>query len=50
VRLNRADAVVDIFNDFVKPGKEVMLIVPKDQPSKLFLYIDDELQQMIHYD
>jgi eukaryotic-like serine/threonine-protein kinase len=50
VRLNRAGAAVDIFDGFVKPGQEVLLIVPKDQPSKLLLYVDDELLTMVHYD
>jgi eukaryotic-like serine/threonine-protein kinase len=50
VRLNRANTAVELFNDFVKPGKEVLLIVPKDQSSKLFLYVDEDLVQMINYD
>jgi eukaryotic-like serine/threonine-protein kinase len=50
VRLNRSDAFMDLFNGFVKPGNEIVLIVPKDQPSKLLLYVDDDLKQMVHYD
>ncbi|RJQ68486.1 MAG: PASTA domain-containing protein [Desulfobacteraceae bacterium] len=50
VRMNRASAAVELFNAFVKPGKEIWLIVPKDQPATLLLYLDDELNKMIHYD
>lgn len=50
VRINRADAAMDIYNDFVKPGEEVWLIIIRDAPTALFLYLDDELIKTKHYD
>lgn len=50
VRINRADAAMDIYNDFVKAGEEVWLIIFRDAPTALFLYLDDELIITKHYD
>lgn len=50
VRINRPDAAMDIFNDFAKPGEEIWLIIFRDAPTALFLYLDDELIITRHYD
>jgi serine/threonine-protein kinase len=50
VRINRADSAMDIFNDFAKAGEEVWLIIFRDAPTALFLYLDDELIITKHYD
>lgn len=50
VRINRADAAMDIYNDFVKAGEEVWLMILRDAPTALFLYLDDELIITKHYD
>jgi eukaryotic-like serine/threonine-protein kinase len=50
VRINRADAAMDIYNDFAKAGEEVWLIIFRDAPTALFLYLDDELIITKHYD
>lgn len=50
VRISRADIAFDIFNDFVKPGREVLLMVTRDAPATLFVYIDDELTKIKYYD
>lgn len=50
VRINRADAAMDIYNDFAKAGEEVWLIIFRDAPTALFLYLDDELTITKYYD
>ncbi len=50
VRINRADAAMDIFNEFAKPGEEIWLIIFRDAPTALFLYLDDELIMTKHFD
>jgi eukaryotic-like serine/threonine-protein kinase len=50
VRTVRPDGAFDIFNDFVKPGEEIWLIVPRDMPTSLFLYLDGELSMTKNYD
>ena len=50
VRLNRLGSSLEMFDDFVKPGREIWLLVPKEEPATLFLYIDEELIQTTHYE
>jgi serine/threonine-protein kinase len=50
VRINRPSASFDLFNGFVKPGSEIWLLVPKDVPTTLFLYLDGVLAKTEHYD
>jgi len=50
VRINRPASVMDLFDTFIKPGEEIWLLVPKDAPATLFLYVDDELVSTKHYD
>ncbi|MBI5062703.1 MAG: PASTA domain-containing protein [Desulfatitalea sp.] len=50
VRLNRLESTVELFDDFVKPGREIWLLVPKEEPATLFLYVDEELIHTTHYE
>jgi serine/threonine-protein kinase len=50
VRINRPGASFDLFNDFVRPGREIWLLVPKDVTTTLFLYLDGFLAKTEHYD
>ncbi len=50
VRLNRLESTLELFDDFVKPGREIWLLVPKEEPATLFLYVDEELIQTTHYE
>jgi serine/threonine-protein kinase len=50
VRINRPGASFNLFNGFVKPGNEIWLLVPKDVPTTLFLYLDGVLAKTEHYD
>ncbi|MFZ1984425.1 MAG: PASTA domain-containing protein [Desulfatitalea sp.] len=50
VRLNRPMAAVELLDDFIRPGREIWLLVPRDEPATLFLYVDDELVDTTHYE
>ena len=50
VRVIRPVGTLDIFNDFVKPGEEIWLLVLRDMPTALFLYLDGELTTTMTYD
>jgi len=50
VRINRFDAAMNIYDDFVKPGKEIWLLISRDAPTALFLYLDNELVLTKHFD
>jgi hypothetical protein len=50
VRINRSDAAMIIYDQFVKPGEAVWLLIPRDAPTALFLYLDDELRLTKHFD
>lgn len=50
VSINRPESSLDIFDAFVKPDREIWLIIPQDRPSTLLLYADDELIKTVHYD
>jgi beta-lactam-binding protein with PASTA domain len=42
VRLSRLGQTYEIFDDFVKPGEEVWLLVPEGRRSTLVLYLDNQ--------
>ncbi len=50
VRINRSDMAMNIFDDFVKPGEEIWLLISRDAPTALFLYLDNELIITEQYD
>jgi len=41
VRLNSFGVSNDILDDFMRPGEEVWLLIPKDKAATVFLYKDD---------
>ena len=43
VRFSRATISLDIFDDYVKPGREIWLLVPDMAPATIFVYVDDQL-------
>ena len=43
VSLNSAGLTNDVFDDFVKAGEEIWLLVPRDKEVTLFLYENDRL-------
>jgi beta-lactam-binding protein with PASTA domain len=50
VRIIRPDGAFDIFNDFIEPGEEIWLLVLRDMPTALFLYLEGELSMTKNYD
>ena len=50
VQLNRDGLTNDLFDDFVSPGKDIWLIIPRDRPATLLVYDDDRLVRTEVYD
>ncbi len=50
VRINRSDSAMNICDRFVKPGEEIWLVISRDAPTALFLYLDNELIITKQYD
>jgi serine/threonine-protein kinase len=43
VELENTETTTAIFDDFIKPGDEIWVLVPRDQDAAVFIYEDDEL-------
>lgn len=43
VELEQADETTEIFDDYVKPGDEIWVLVPRDRDATVFAFEDDEL-------
>jgi beta-lactam-binding protein with PASTA domain len=43
VRMDSLGVSTELFNDLVKPGNEIWLVIPKNDNATVFLYADDEL-------
>jgi serine/threonine-protein kinase len=50
VQLNRDGLTSDLFDDFVSPGKDIWLIIPRDQSATLLVYDDERLVRTEVYD
>jgi hypothetical protein len=50
VSLNSAGLTNDLFDDFVKAGEEIWLLIPRDTEATLFLYENDKLIRTQTYD
>jgi beta-lactam-binding protein with PASTA domain len=50
VSLNSAGFTNDLFNDFVKAGEEIWLLIPRDHEATVFLYENDRLIRTQAYD
>jgi serine/threonine-protein kinase len=50
VKLNSAGFTNDLFDEFVKPGQEIWLLIPGDEDATVFLYEDDKLVKTETYD
>jgi len=42
-------ATIEMFNGFVRPGRDVWLLIPYDQPMTILRYVDDELVETQRY-
>jgi serine/threonine-protein kinase len=49
VSLNSAGFTNDLFDDFVKAGEEIWLLIPRDKEATLFLYENDRLLKTQSY-
>ena len=49
-RLNSFGGAIDLFDDFLKPGEEIWLLIPKNSSASLFLYEDGDLITSQVYD
>jgi eukaryotic-like serine/threonine-protein kinase len=43
VELESEDRTVDIFDDYIKPGEEMWVLVPRDRDARAFIFEDDKL-------
>ncbi len=50
VELESEDGTVDIFDDYIKPGEELWVLVPRDQDAAAFIFEDDELVKTQMYE
>jgi eukaryotic-like serine/threonine-protein kinase len=49
VRLNSFGLSIDLFDNFVKPGEEIWLLIPRKNEATVFLYEDGELLKTLVY-
>jgi serine/threonine-protein kinase len=50
VSLNSFGFSADLFDDFMKPGEEIWLLIPRKNDATVFLYEDAELLKTLVYD
>ena len=50
VKLNSAGITNDLFDEFVKPGEEIWLLIPRDEAATVFLFENDKLVKTETYD
>ena len=43
VEVENPDSSIDIFDDYVKPGEPIWILVPRDQDAAVFIFEDDKL-------
>lgn len=43
VELETTETTTDIFDDYIKPGDEIWVLVPRDHAATVFIFEDDEL-------
>ena len=50
VELESEDGAADIFDDYIKPGEEIWVLVPRDQDARAFIFEDDKLVNTLMYE
>jgi serine/threonine-protein kinase len=50
VELEQADSSMEIFDDYVGPGRQLWIVIPRDQDAAVFIFEDDELVKTHLYD
>ncbi len=49
VELESEDSAADIFDDYIKPGEEIWILIPRDQDARAFIFEDEKLVQTLMY-
>jgi beta-lactam-binding protein with PASTA domain len=50
VELENRRSTTELFEDYIKPGEEIWVLVPRDQDARVFIYEDDELVDARNYE
>jgi beta-lactam-binding protein with PASTA domain len=50
VELESEDGAADIFDDYIKPGEEIWILVPRDQDARAHIFEDDTLVKTLMYE
>ncbi|CAB1064379.1 Serine/threonine protein kinase [Olavius sp. associated proteobacterium Delta 1] len=50
VELENTETTTDIFDDYIKPGDEIWVLVPRDHDATVFIFEDDELVRTRMYE
>lgn len=50
VELEGVDKTAVIFDNYIKPGDEIWVLIPRDEDATVFIYEDDELVSTQRYD
>ncbi len=50
VELENTQTTTDIFDDYIKPGDEIWVLVPRDHDATVFIFEDDELVKTRMYE
>ena len=50
VELESAESTADIFDDYIKPGEEIWVLVPRDQDTRASVFEDDKLVKILVYE
>ena len=50
VELESAEGAADIFDDYIKPGEEIWVLVPRDLDARAFIFEDDKLVGTLVYE
>lgn len=50
VKVNLPELTIEMYDDFVRPGHEIWVLIPYEQPVRVLLYVDDELVGTTRYE
>ncbi|MCP4744944.1 MAG: PASTA domain-containing protein [Desulfobacteraceae bacterium] len=49
IQFKHKEYTLDLYHAFLKPNKEIWIAIPNQEPSTIFLYLDDELFSTKHF-
>ena len=50
VELENTETTTEIFDDYIKPGEEIWVLIPRDRDATVFIFEDDELVRTRMYE